>query len=56
MNFLLHAIPGLSRHLERQHDQKRLLDMPDYLLDDLGVTRAQVIRSARWRLFRGRGR
>jgi uncharacterized protein YjiS (DUF1127 family) len=51
MNFLMHALPGLSEHLRRQRDYRRLLDLPDYLLDDIGLTRGQVARPKRRRPF-----
>jgi len=47
MVFLLSAIPGLREHLLRQSDRRRLLEMPEYLLDDIGVTRHQVIEKAK---------
>lgn len=51
MTFLLHAIPGLPEHLRRQHDDRRLREMPDHLLDDNGLTRKQLIRAKRQRRF-----
>jgi uncharacterized protein YjiS (DUF1127 family) len=45
MHFLLHAIPGLGDHIRRQRDHRRLLDMPAYLLDDIGLTREQLIQA-----------
>lgn len=51
MNFLLHAIPGLSEHLRRQRDFRRLRELPDYLLDDIGLTRRQVFGPKRPRRF-----
>ena len=51
MNFLLHAIPGLRDHLRRQRDDARLREMPDYLLNDIGLTRAQIVRAKQPPLF-----
>ena len=51
MNFLLHAVPGLADHLRRRRDYERLRDMPDYLLDDIGLSRDHAIRARRAHRF-----
>lgn len=51
MNFLMHAVPGLWEHLRRRRDYRRLEDLPGYLLDDIGLTREQIIRATRSRPF-----
>jgi uncharacterized protein YjiS (DUF1127 family) len=36
--------------IERRKEHRQLLEMPDHLLKDIGVTRADVLRAAsRWR-------
>ena len=55
MNFLLHALPDLRQNFRRQREYKRLRDMPDYLLEDIGLTREQVIRVTRLHPFRRTG-
>ena len=39
---------GFADYRRRQRDYKRLQEMPDSLLEDIGVTRNQV-RDAKWR-------
>jgi uncharacterized protein YjiS (DUF1127 family) len=39
----LDIVRGIFEHHRRQRDYRRLLEMPDYLLEDIGLTRAQVI-------------
>lgn len=56
MNFLLHTLPGLADNLRRQRDQTRLLEMSDDLLRDIGLTRADVVKKAKWSPFRRRGK
>ncbi|MCB1372061.1 MAG: DUF1127 domain-containing protein [Rhodovulum sp.] len=41
MKFLLYAIPGLGDR-RRRRDETRLREMPDYLLEDIGLSREQI--------------
>lgn len=34
----------VDQWLHRKHQRQRLMDLPDYLLDDIGLTRNQVRR------------
>lgn len=40
MKFLLYAIPGLGAR--RRRDETRLREMPDYLLEDIGLSREHI--------------
>jgi|GEM_PF-5656474 len=44
-------VRALREHFRRQRDFRRLLKLPDYLLDDAGLTRAQVIEEMKRRPF-----
>lgn len=39
---LIGAYRAVRDRFRRDSDYQRLLDMPDYLLDDIGLTRAQI--------------
>jgi len=41
----------IGNQLRRRRDYRRLAELPDYLLQDIGVTRAQVHAELRRRLF-----
>ena len=41
MKFLLYAIPGLGDR-RRRRDETRLREMPDYLLEDIGLSREHI--------------
>ncbi|MAS06150.1 MAG: hypothetical protein CL534_15915 [Ahrensia sp.] len=45
------VVRGVSDYRRRQRDYRKLRDMPDALLDDIGVTRDQIGRVKRWSLF-----
>ncbi|HPG21518.1 MAG TPA: hypothetical protein PLH75_01875 [Amaricoccus sp.] len=40
MKLLLYAIPGLGDR--RRRDEARLREMPDYLLEDIGLSREHI--------------
>lgn len=40
---------GFADYRRRQRDYKRLQEMPDTLLEDIGVTREQINNAAKWR-------
>ena len=42
---------SLSAYRQRQRDYEHLLELPDYLLTDIGVTRQQLIQTRHRRLF-----
>ena len=50
MKFLLYAIPGLGDR-RRRRDETRLREMPDYLLEDIGLTRSDVRDARRFSWF-----
>lgn len=41
----------IKTYLRQQRDYQRLLEMPDYLLKDIGLTRDEVIAAKRRSLF-----
>ena len=50
---LTNPMPALRkaiRHWRRRRQFRRLLDLDDHMLDDLGVTRAEVIDASYWPL------
>jgi len=42
------AARGVSDYSRRQHDYRKLREMPDALLEDIGVTRDQIKTSKWW--------
>jgi uncharacterized protein YjiS (DUF1127 family) len=42
---------GIGDYRRHQSDYRHLLELPDYLLRDVGLTRTQVAAAARRRLF-----
>lgn len=49
--FPLGLVRGIMEYLRHQREYKRLLEMPDFMLDDIGLTRTQIIEAMRRRLF-----
>jgi uncharacterized protein YjiS (DUF1127 family) len=49
--FLSALARSIGEHRRRQRDYAHLLELSDYLLEDIGVTRKQVVAALRWRLF-----
>lgn len=47
LGLLLAALAALSENTQRRRDMRRLQEMPDYLLKDIGLTRAEVIGGRR---------
>ena len=43
----LAVLPAIRAYFNNRHVYRQLLDMPDYLLDDVGLTRRQINDSIR---------
>ncbi len=50
-DFFLGLARSIGEHLRRQREYRDLLELPDHLLEDIGVTRTQVVAAMRWRLY-----
>jgi uncharacterized protein YjiS (DUF1127 family) len=49
---LVHLAQGIRQYLHNRRDYRTLLEAPDYLLDDMGLTRDQVIAMTKPLFFR----
>ncbi len=45
------AVGKIKETLRRRRDYERLLELPDYLLDDVGLTREQIAEEMRRPFF-----
>jgi len=48
---LLALVGAVREHMRCQDDYRALMQLPDYLLDDIGVDREQVSKAARRSAF-----
>jgi uncharacterized protein YjiS (DUF1127 family) len=44
-------VRSLQEHRRHQRECRHLLELPDYLLDDIGLTRREITEAMRRRLF-----